>query len=33
MPGGEPWDLLPADGSITAGDIAADVAQFGHSCA
>jgi hypothetical protein len=33
MSGGEPWDLLPADGSITAGDVAAGVAQFGHSCA
>ncbi|MEX1254222.1 MAG: flexitail domain-containing putative surface protein [Dehalococcoidia bacterium] len=33
LPGGEPWDLQPADGSITAGDIAASVAQFGHSCA
>ncbi len=33
MPGQDPWDLQPADGSITAGDIAASVAQFGHSCA
>jgi alpha-tubulin suppressor-like RCC1 family protein len=33
MPGGDVWDLLPPDGSIAAGDIAAAVAQFGHSCA
>jgi hypothetical protein len=33
MPGQEPWDLLPANGSIAAGDIASVVAQFGHSCA
>ncbi|MEX1253326.1 MAG: flexitail domain-containing putative surface protein [Dehalococcoidia bacterium] len=31
-PGGDPWDLLPPDGSITAGDIASAVVQFGHSC-
>jgi hypothetical protein len=27
------WNLLPPDGSITAGDIGAVVAQFGHTCA
>jgi hypothetical protein len=32
VPGGEPWDLLPADGSISGGDISAAVVQFGHSC-
>jgi hypothetical protein len=32
-PGGDPWDLQPPDGSITAGDIASAVVQFGHSCA
>ncbi|MEX1253125.1 MAG: flexitail domain-containing putative surface protein [Dehalococcoidia bacterium] len=32
-PGGERWSLLPADGSITAGDVAAAVVQFGHTCA
>ncbi|MEX0992906.1 MAG: flexitail domain-containing putative surface protein, partial [Solirubrobacterales bacterium] len=32
-PGGDPWDLLPADGSISGGDISAAVVQFGHSCA
>ena len=31
--GQDAWDLLPPDGSIAAGDIAAVVAQFGHSCA
>jgi hypothetical protein len=31
-PGGNRWDLLPPDGSISAGDIAGAVAQFGHSC-
>ncbi|MEX1254220.1 MAG: flexitail domain-containing putative surface protein [Dehalococcoidia bacterium] len=31
-PGGETWDLLPPNGSITSGDLAAVVAQFGHSC-
>jgi hypothetical protein len=29
---GDPWDLGPPGGSITAGDIGATVAQFGHSC-
>jgi hypothetical protein len=32
-PGGDLWDLLPPDGTISAGDIAAVVNQFGHSCA
>ncbi|MEX1253121.1 MAG: flexitail domain-containing putative surface protein [Dehalococcoidia bacterium] len=32
-PGADPWDLRPPNGSITAGDIGAVVAQFGHSCA
>ncbi|MEX1254375.1 MAG: flexitail domain-containing putative surface protein [Dehalococcoidia bacterium] len=31
-PGGSPWNLNPPDGAITSGDIAAAVAQFGHSC-
>ena len=31
--GGNPWNLLPPDGSIVVGDIGAVVAQFGHSCA
>jgi hypothetical protein len=31
-PGGPAWDLLPADGAIAAGDIAAAIAQFGHAC-
>jgi glucose/arabinose dehydrogenase len=30
---GDPWDLGPPDGSITVGDIAGAVVQFGHSCA
>jgi hypothetical protein len=30
--GGDPWDLLPPNGSISGGDIAALVVQFGHSC-
>ncbi len=33
IPGGDPWDLLPPNGSITVSDIAAVVAQFGHRCA
>jgi hypothetical protein len=33
MSGGDPWDLLPPSGSITAGDVASIVVQFGHSCA
>jgi hypothetical protein len=32
-PGQHPWNLRPPDGSISGGDIAAVVAQFGHSCA
>jgi hypothetical protein len=32
VPGGDPWDLLPPDGAIAGGDIAAAVVQFGHSC-
>jgi subtilisin family serine protease len=31
--GQQPWDLLPANGSITAADLAGVVAQFGHTCA
>jgi hypothetical protein len=31
--GNRPWKQAPANGSITAGDIAAAVGQFGHSCA
>jgi hypothetical protein len=31
-PGGDPWDLEPPNGAISGGDIAAAVAQFGHSC-
>ena len=30
--GQNPWNLLPSDGSISAGDIAASVVQFGASC-
>jgi alpha-tubulin suppressor-like RCC1 family protein len=33
MAGQQPWDLQAPDGTISAGDIAAAVAQFGHSCA
>jgi hypothetical protein len=33
VPGANPWNLLPPNGSISGGDIAAVVAQFGHSCA
>jgi hypothetical protein len=33
MPGQQAWDLLPANGSITASDLAAVAAQFGHTCA
>ncbi|MGB2694265.1 MAG: flexitail domain-containing putative surface protein, partial [Dehalococcoidia bacterium] len=32
-PGGDPWDLNAADGSISAGDILFVVKQFGHTCA
>ncbi len=32
-PGLNAWNLLPPNGSVTAGDIASVVAQFGHSCA
>jgi hypothetical protein len=31
-PGSDPWDLGAADGSITIGDVAGTVVQFGHSC-
>jgi hypothetical protein len=31
-PGGDAWDLLPPDGSISGGDIAAVAAQFMHAC-
>ncbi len=30
--GPHPWGLLPPDGSIGAGELAAAVIQFGHSC-
>jgi hypothetical protein len=33
IPGQDPWDLQPPNGNIAAQDIAAAVAQFGHSCA
>ena len=33
IPGQEPWNLLPPDGSINMIDIGAAVVQFGHSCA
>jgi hypothetical protein len=33
VPGQQAWDLQPPDGTTSAGDIAAAVAQFGHSCA
>jgi hypothetical protein len=29
----EPWDLASADGSISATDVFAAIAQFGHTCA
>jgi sugar lactone lactonase YvrE len=32
-PGGDPWDLLQADGIISATDLAGVIRQFGHSCA
>ena len=32
LPGQNLWNLLPPDGSVNIGDIAAAVAQFGHSC-
>lgn len=31
-PSGNPWNLLPPDGTIAIGDIGAVVAQFGHRC-
>jgi hypothetical protein len=33
IPGSNTWNLLPPNGSISGGDIAAVVAQFGHTCA
>jgi hypothetical protein len=30
--GGDPWDLLAPDGSVSGGDISAAVVQFGHTC-
>jgi alpha-tubulin suppressor-like RCC1 family protein len=33
LAGGDPWGTGPADGSVTAQDIALIVAQFGHTCA
>jgi hypothetical protein len=32
-PGQSAWNLRPPNGSITAGDVAAAVGQFGHTCA
>jgi hypothetical protein len=32
LPGSNAWNLRPPDGTITGGDIAAVVAQFGHNC-
>ena len=32
VPGGNPWNALPPDGSIVVGDIGAVVSQFGHAC-
>ena len=31
-PAANPWNLLPPDGIISAGDIGAVVVQFGHTC-
>jgi O-glycosyl hydrolase len=33
IPGQHPWNVRPPDGVISASDIAAVVAQFGHTCA
>ncbi len=33
IPGGNAWNLNPADGNIGAAEIANAVAQFGHTCA
>ncbi len=33
IPGLQPWNLQPPDGTIGIGDIGAVVAQFGHNCA
>jgi hypothetical protein len=32
VPGQDPWDLNPPNGSISIGDYGAVVAQYGHSC-
>jgi hypothetical protein len=32
LPGSNSWNLKSPDGSITGGDVAAVVAQFGHNC-
>ncbi|MCH7838222.1 MAG: hypothetical protein IIC26_06910, partial [Chloroflexi bacterium] len=32
-PGGDPWDELPANGSIGLSDILSLLRQFGHTCA
>jgi glucose/arabinose dehydrogenase len=32
IPGQDPWDLQPPDGSVSAGDIVAVVAQYSHHC-
>ena len=31
-PGGDPWDELPANGSITFADFLSVLRQFGHTC-
>ena len=32
IPAQNTWNLLPADGAVIAGDLAALVIQFGHDC-
>jgi glucose/arabinose dehydrogenase len=32
IPGGDPWDLQPPDGSVSGQDIGVTVVQYGHSC-
>ncbi|MCH8992854.1 MAG: hypothetical protein IIA44_14045, partial [Acidobacteria bacterium] len=32
-PGGDPWDELPANGSIGLADFLSVLRQFGHTCA
>jgi hypothetical protein len=33
VPGGDPWDLSAANGSIASTDVFAALTQFGHTCA